>query len=93
MSARIGLALCCLFACGAWADGQPAVKAEQGPQARAKPVQRCYGGVEDGKTIVRAADLGNAAEQATSRECRVGGGETARAPQSPSINAGRTVVT
>lgn len=95
MNLRIALSLCCWFACGAWADSERAAKpadAGQDAELRAKPVQRCYGGMEDGKTIVRAADIANAAEQSTSRECRIGGGETARAPRSPSINAGRTVV-
>lgn len=56
------------------------------PQARA-----CYGGLEDGKVVVRAGRLAEPAETTVER-CRVGGGFTDRMPRSPTISAGRPAV-
>ena len=57
------------------------------PQARA-----CYGGLEDGKVVVRAGRLADEPAETTVERCRVGGGITGRMPRSPTIAAGRPAV-
>ena len=57
------------------------------PQARA-----CYGGLEDGKVVVRAGRLADEPAETTVERCRVGGGFTDRMPRSPTISAGRPAV-
>lgn len=59
--------------------------AEQ-PQAQARA---CYGGLEDGKVVVRAGHFADESAETTVERCRVGGGITGRLPRSPTIAAGR----
>lgn len=59
--------------------------AEQ-PQAQARA---CYGGLEDGKVVVRAGHFADESAETTVERCRVGGGITGRMPRSPTIAAGR----
>lgn len=87
----------CLLAHNAFA-GPPAEGADSSAEAGsgagvfAPRNLRCYGGLEDGKTVVRNADLADDATQTTAKGCRLGAGAVARAPQSPTILAGRPVV-
>ena len=96
MSARFALfAALCALAQGVLAA--PPQDAAEGGDSRAadaftKPVERCYGGAEDGKTVVRNADLTDDAAQTTLAGCRLSGGAVARAPRSPAISAGWPVV-
>ena len=89
------VATACLLVLGAIASpasehAEPADEAGSAQDAGtfAVPRQRCYGGLEDGKTVVRSADLADDAAQTTLKGCRLGGGAVARAPQSPTISAG-----
>ena len=96
MFARFALAATlCLLAHGAIAGpaaerAKPTTEAKgkQDAEAFATPLRRCYGGLEDGKTVVRNADLADDVAQTTLKGCRLGGGAVARAPQSPTISAG-----
>ncbi len=63
--------------------------ANQGPRSL---VRRCYGGLEDGKVIVREGQVVDNAVETTLNGCQVDGGAAARAPQSPTISAGRLIV-
>lgn len=56
------------------------------PQAQARA---CYGGLEDGKVVVRAGHFADESAETTVERCRVGGGITGRMPRSPTIAAGR----
>ena len=89
------VATVCLLALGATVasaseHAEPAAKAGSTQDAGmfVAPRRRCYGGLEDGKTVVRSADLADDAAQTTLKGCRLGGGAVARAPQSPTISAG-----
>ena len=83
-------------AAGALAERVAAATAEAKRQPDAdvfsKPLWRCYGGLDDRKTVVHSADFMDDAMQTTRKGCRLGGGAVARAPQSPTISAGRPVV-
>ena len=100
MSVRFALvATVCVLAQGAGAGpatehDAPSTEVERhsGTSVFSKPIWRCYGGLEDRKTVVRNADLADDAAQTTRSGCRLGGGAVARAPQSPTISAGRPVV-
>lgn len=56
------------------------------PQGQARA---CYGGLEDGKVVVRAGHFADESAETTVERCRVGGGITGRMPRSPTIAAGR----
>ena len=71
---------------------EPQDGAETGAGAITKPIERCYGGAEDGKTVVRSADFTDDAAQTTLVGCRIGGGAVAKAPRSPTVSAGRPTV-
>ena len=62
------------------------LKGAEQPQAQARA---CYGGLEDGKVVVRAGRLADEFAETTVERCRVGGGTTGRMPRSPTIAAGR----
>ena len=62
------------------------LKGAEQPQAQARA---CYGGLEDGKVVVRAGRLADEFAETTVERCRVGGGITGRMPRSPTIAAGR----
>ena len=99
MIARFALAAICLLAHSAFA-GETSERAKttaeandgQGAGTFRNPIRRCYGGSEDGKTVVRSADPADEAAHTTVKGCRLGGGAVARAPQSPTISAGRPVI-
>lgn len=62
------------------------LKGAEQPQAQARA---CYGGLEDGKVVVRAGHFADESAETTVERCRVGGGITGRMPRSPTIAAGR----
>lgn len=66
-------------------ESAPANTADR-PQALARA---CFGGLEDGKVVVREAHLADASEQTTVENCRIGGGITNQMPRSPTIALGR----
>ena len=52
----------------------------------------CFGGYEDGKIIVSQGRVKNATVETTAKTCRIDGGSSARAPQSPLLAARRFAV-
>ena len=62
------------------------LRSTEQPQAQARA---CYGGLEDGKVVVRTGRLADEFAETTVERCRVGGGITGRMPRSPTIAAGR----
>ena len=67
-------------------EASEVLKGAEQPQAQARA---CYGGLEDGKVVVRAGRLVDEFAETTVERCRVGGGTTGRMPRSPTIAAGR----
>lgn len=87
------LSLCWAVAfCAQPGLGQADTGASASTDVPVKPFQRCYGGLEDGKVILREDELTDDASQTTQRRCRIDGGSVQRAPRSPSIAASRMVV-
>ncbi len=73
-------------------DAAPAKEPAHSRQGTGALVRMCYGGLEDGKTIVRQGRIVDAARETTSAGCRIDGGVVGRAPQSPTIAAWRIAV-
>ena len=87
------LSLCWAVALGAQpALGEAPAGSSAAAEVPAKLFKRCYGGLEDGKVIVREDELTDEASQTTHRRCRIDGGSAQRAPRSPSIAASRVLV-
>ena len=79
-----------VFALGATAaERAPATQSNSAPVV---PVRVCYGGLEDGKIIVRSEQAGNNAAKTTLNVCRINGGSIVRAPQSPTLAAKRDTI-
>lgn len=101
-AAILAVALC---ASGSvWADptahAAPPAPAVAGPKPAALPAeppgltrQACFGGLEDGQPILRGAASAGRYGGTTVRACRANGGSALRALRSPSIAAGRAIVT
>ena len=88
-----------------WADSTASAApssapAVTGPKPAALPAepagltrQACFGGLEDGQPILRGAASAGRYGGTTVRACRANGGSALRALRSPSIAAGRAIVT
>lgn len=104
LSAAIVAAALCASG-SVWADpaasaAPPPASAVAGPQPAALPAepagltrQACFGGLEDGQPILRGAASAGRYGGTTIRACRANGGSALRALRSPSIAAGRAIVT
>ena len=103
LSAAILAAALCASGSG-WADATasaaPPAPAVAGPKPAALPAepagltrQACFGGLEDGQPILRGAASAGRYGGTTVRACRANGGSALRALRSPSIAAGRAIVT
>lgn len=88
----------CILATSAFAGGENErgtaknAHGSDGSNAPTKPTRMCYGGLEDGKAVVPTGRLNDAETETTFASCRIDGGAISRAPQSPTIAAGRPVV-
>ena len=90
MLRRAAILAALVFAVGGMAAEQPAQA--DSANAPTKPVRICYGGLDDGKTIVRRGQVTDNAIETTLNACRIDGGSAVRAPQSPTIATGRPVI-
>lgn len=74
-------------------EGTASVDVDLGAAADAQaPPRMCFGGYEDGKIIVSQGRVKNAVVETTAKTCRIDGGSSARAPQSPLLAARRFAV-
>ena len=79
----------------------PAARAPEAPaapeqQASERPTgaaqQACFGGLEDGQTILPAGASAGRFGGITARDCRANGGSALRALRSPAIAVGRPIL-
>ena len=79
-------------------DEAPAARAPAAPgqQASARPTgatqQACFGGLEDGQTILPTGASAGRFGGITARDCRANGGSALRALRSPAIAVGRPIL-
>lgn len=88
----LGVALCAFFGVAAERPAPALAAPEQGVVMPKRPQRVCFGGLEDGKTIVRGGHVIDGATQTTASACRIDGGGAVRSPQSPVIAAKRDAV-
>lgn len=74
----------------------PEAPAVRGPQASERPTgaaqQACFGGLEDGQTILPTGASADRFGGITARDCRANGGSALRALRSPAIAVGRPIL-
>lgn len=90
------LAIAALALAAAAAQGSPGDADTPVRESTDNPVERlgrmCFSGLEGGKIIVPPPQLRDEATQTTPRQCRVNGGVEARAPRSPTLRSGGSLL-
>lgn len=90
------LAAAALAIAAATVQAAPGDAAQPVREATDNPVDRtgrmCFAGLEDGKIIVPPLRLSDEATQTTPLQCRINGGVEERAPRSPTLRSGGTLL-